>query len=309
VRRTLQLWWESDVAYSFRHSPVVMVAIGVGALYVIAALLAPWIAPHAVFDVKTLDLLDASLPPAWQRGGQASFLLGTDDQGRDVLSAILFGSRLSILVSVAAIAAAMALGVTLGLLSGYLGGALDAVVMRIADTQLSFPAILTTLLIDGLARSFLPRALHDEMALPVVAAAIALAYWVQFARTVRASTLVEREKEYVQAARVLGRHPVAIMARHILPNVVGPALVIATISLAGAILTEATLSFLGVGLPPTQPSLGTLIHNGNNFLLSGEWWMAIFPGAALVIFVLTVNVLGDWLRDTLNPRLGEAGAR
>lgn len=309
MRRALQLWWDGDVAYSFRHSPVVMVAAGVAALYLLAALLASWIAPHAVFDVKTLDLLDASLPPAWQRGGKTSFLLGTDDQGRDVLSAILFGSRLSVLVGVASIASAMTLGVALGLLSGYVGGALDAVVMRIADMQLSFPAILTTLLIDGLARSFVPRALHDEMALPVVAGAIALAYWVPFARTVRGSTLVEREKEYVQAARILGRHPIAIMVRHILPNAMGPVLVIATISLAGAILTEATLSFLGVGLPPTQPSLGTLIRNGNNFLLSGEWWMAIFPGAALVIFVLTVNVLGDWLRDALNPRLREAGVR
>jgi peptide/nickel transport system permease protein len=305
-----QLWsFDGDVAYSFRRSPAVMVAATIAGLYVLSSLLAPWIAPHQVFDSRTLDLADASLPPAWQEGGKATFLLGTDDQGRDVLSAILFGSRVSVLVGVAAIVAAMAMGTVMGLVSGYLGGPLDSFLMRIADTQLSFPAILTTLLFDGLARSFLPRALHEETALLVVTVAIALTYWVPFARAVRGSTLVEREKEYVQAARMLGRHPVAIMAKHVLPNVMGPVLVIATVSFAGAILTEATLSFLGVGLPPTRPSLGTLIRNGNNFLLSGDWWMAILPGAALVVLVLTVNVLGDWLRDALDPRLREAGLR
>lgn len=295
--------WDDDVLHEFRRSPAAVVAALGLTLFVFSAVLAPWIAPHRVFDVETLNLADSSLPPAWERGGVHAFLLGTDDQGRDVFSAILFGSRISLLVGAAAIALAMIMGVLLGLLSGYRGGWLDAFIMRVADTQLSFPAILTTLLIDGLARAFLPRTLHDEMAIFVVIVAIALAYWVPFARTVRGSTLVERSKEYVQAARVAGRSPTAIMVQHILPNVMGPVLVIATIDLAAAILTEATLSFLGVGLPPTRPSLGTLIRNGNNFLLSGEWWMAVFPGAALVVLVLTINLLGDWLRDALNPRL------
>ena len=295
--------WDDDVLHEFRRSPAAVTAALGLTLFVFSAVLAPWIAPHRVFDVETLNLADSSLPPAWERGGVHAFLLGTDDQGRDVFSAILFGSRISLLVGAAAIALAMIMGVLLGLLSGYRGGWLDAFIMRVADTQLSFPAILTTLLIDGLARAFLPRTLHDEMAIFVVIVAIALAYWVPFARTVRGSTLVERSKEYVQAARVAGRSPTAIMVQHILPNVMGPVLVIATIDLAAAILTEATLSFLGVGLPPTRPSLGTLIRNGNNFLLSGEWWMAVFPGAALVVLVLTINLLGDWLRDALNPRL------
>jgi peptide/nickel transport system permease protein len=300
---------DGDAAHALHQSPVVMGAALVAALYLLGALLAPAIAPHAVFDAKTLQLLDASLPPAWQADGRAAFLLGTDDQGRDVLSAILYGSRVSVLIGLASIGLAMALGVSLGLLSGYAGGALDALIMRVADAQLSFPAVLTTLLLDGLARGFMPRSLHEEMALPVVVVAIALAYWVPFARTVRGSTLVERRKEYVQAARVMGRRPAAIMVRHVLPNVLGPALVIATISFAGAILTEATLSFLGVGVPPTRPSLGTLIRNGNNFLLSGEWWMAVFPGAALVVLVLTVNLLGDGLRDALDPKSRARGAR
>lgn len=299
--------WHGDLLHDFRRSPTVVAAAVGFLLLVVSAMLASWIAPHQVFDVETLNLADSSLPPAWQQGGTHQFLLGTDDQGRDVLSAILFGSRVSLLVGAASIALAMTLGVLLGLLSGYRGGWLDALIMRVADTQLSFPAILTTLLIDGLARAFVPRSMHDEMAVFVVTVAIALAYWVPFARTVRGSTLVEKGKEYVQAARVAGRSPTAIMVQHILPNVLGPVLVIATIDLAGAILTEATLSFLGVGLPPTRPSLGTLIRNGNNFLLSGEWWMALFPGAALVALVLSINLLGDWLRDVLNPKLRMAG--
>ncbi len=303
ARALLPRWSDGEVVRALRRSRVASAAAAVAALYLVAALLASWLAPHPVFDPRTLDLADASLPPAWSAGGRSTFLLGTDDLGRDVLSAVLLGSRLSVGVGLAAIAAAMAVGVSLGLLAGYLGGAVDSALMRLADTQLSFPAILTTLLLDGLARSFLPRALHDELAIPVVTGAIALAYWVPFARTARASTLVEREKEYVQAARVMGRSPAAIVFRHVLPNAAGPAIVIATVNLASAILTEATLSFLGVGLPPTRPSLGTLIRNGNNFLLAGEWWVAAFPVLALVVFVLAVNLLGDALREALDPRL------
>lgn len=260
-------------------------------------------APQNPFDSATLSLGDAFSPPAWTEKGHAKYVLGTDDQGRDVLSAILYGARISIGVGLAAVCLAALLGITLGLAAGYIGGRLDAFIMRVADIQLSFPAILIALLIDGLARAALPHETHDRVAIPVLILAIGLSGWVQYARTVRGSTLVERNKEYVQAARVIGRHPLAIMLRHVLPNALGPVLVIATIHVATAIITEATLSFLGVGVPPTEPSLGTLIRVGNDFLFSGEWWITVFPGAALVVLVLSVNLLGDWLRDALNPKL------
>ncbi|MEY4215297.1 MAG: hypothetical protein RL458_3523, partial [Pseudomonadota bacterium] len=270
----------------------------------IGAFGAPVLAPHQPFDLATLSLNDALMPPAWVEGGQLTYPLGTDDQGRDVLSTLLYGSRISLLVGLASVLVAMVLGVSLGLLSGYLGGRLDAFIMRVADVQLSFPAILIALLIDGVARTLLPQGSHNDwMAVGVLVGSIALANWVQYARTVRGSTLIERNKEYVQAARVIGVRPIAIMLRHVLPNSLGPVLVIATINIAQAILTEATLSFLGVGVPPTSPSLGTMINNGNNFLYSGEWWLVIFPGAALVLLCMSVNLLGDWLRDALNPRL------
>lgn len=295
--------WDHDLAWSFRHSPVALTAAVLTALCVGGALFAPWIAPHNPFDSATLNLSDGFTPPAWSEKGTTRYLLGTDDQGRDVLSTILYGARISLGVGLAAVLFSALLGVSLGLLSGYLGGRLDAFIMRIADIQLSFPAILVALLIDGMARIALPRELHDALAVYVLVLAIGLSGWVQYARTVRGSTLVEKNKEYVQAARVIGRHPLAIMLHHVLPNVMGPVLVLATIHVATAIITEATLSFLGVGVPPTQPSLGTLIRIGNDFLFSGEWWIALFPGAALVVLVLAVNLLGDWLRDALNPKL------
>ena len=299
LRRT----WESDIFYSFRRSPVAVVAAIVTLVCFGGAIMAPWLAPHDPFDLKTLNLIDAGTPPLWLANGDPRFLLGTDSQGRDLLSAIIFGARISLFVGVLSVIFAMFVGVGLGLVSGYVGGAIDAFVMRIADVQLSFPAILIALLIDGFARAALPVELHDRIAIWVLVAAIGASGWVQYARTVRGSTLVEKNKEYIQAARVIGRHPAAIMFRHVLPNVMGPVLVIATINLAVAIITEATLSFLGVGVPPTQPSLGTLIRVGNDFLFSGEWWITIFPGVALVVMVLSVNLLGDWLRDALNPKL------
>ena len=295
--------WNSDIGFSFRHSPVAIVSAVVLFVCLAAALLAPWVAPHNPFDLKTLNLLDALSPPAGMTGSKAEYLLGTDDQGRDVLSAIMFGTRISLLVGLAAVALAMVIGVSLGLIAGYVGGKLDAFIMRVADVQLSFPAILIALLIDGVARAMLPRDAHSSVALFVLILAIGAANWVQYARTVRGSTMVEKSKEYVQAARVIGISPFGIMRRHLLPNVLGPVLVLATINIATAIITEATLSFLGVGVPPTQPSLGTLIRVGNDFLFSGEWWIAVFPGAALVIMVLAINLLGDWMRDALNPKL------
>ena len=280
-----------------------MMAAALTLICVGAALFSPWLAPQNPFDAAALDLNAAFKPPAWVEGGEPAFALGTDNQGRDILSTIMHGARISLGVGLASVALALVLGVSVGLLSGYLGGRLDAFLMRVADVQLSFPAILIALLIDGVARVALPTERHDEIAIPVLVLAIGLAGWVHYARTVRGSSRDEREKEYVQAARVIGRRPLAIMLSHVLPNVMGPVLVLATINIATAIITEATLSFLGVGVPATRPSLGTLIRVGNEFLYSGEWWITVFPGAALVVLVLSVNLLGDWLRDALNPRL------
>ncbi|GAB4169808.1 MAG: ABC transporter permease [Thalassobaculales bacterium] len=300
---SLKRFLDGDVFYSFRRSPVVMLAFAVTMLFFIGSFLAPWLAPHNTFDVATINLMDALRPPAWMPDGDPTYLLGTDSQGRDVLSAIMFGMRVSLAVGFASVMLAAVMGITLGLIAGYVGGAVDAFIMRVADVQLSFPAILIVLLIDGFARGLLPRAVHEEMAVYVIILAIGVSNWVKFARTVRGSTLVEKNREYVQAARVIGLHPGLIMLRHVLPNVMGPVLVIATLDLALAILTEATLSFLGVGVPATHPSLGTLIRVGQEFLFSGEWWMVIFPGGALVLLALSVNLLGDWLRDALNPKL------
>jgi peptide/nickel transport system permease protein len=303
MSRAFSRFLDGDVVYSFKRSPGVILAAALVAVCIVAAMFAPWVAPHNPFDLKTLNLLEAFTPPAWTAKGNPSFLLGTDDQGRDVLSTIIHGSRMSLLIGLLATLLAMILGVTLGLVSGYAGGKVDAFIMRVADIQLSFPAILIALLVDGVARAALPREMHDQVAFWVLVVAIAASGWVRYARTVRGSTLVERNKEYVQAARVIGRHPAAIMFSHVLPNALGPVLVLVTLHIGEAIITESVLSFLGVGVPPTQPSLGTLIRIGNDFLFSGEWWILAFPGAALVTLVLSINVLGDWLRDALNPKL------
>jgi peptide/nickel transport system permease protein len=294
---------DSDLLHSFLKSKLVVLAAIVTLMLVVLSLLAPWIAPHDPFDLGSLSLLDSHTPPVWEQGGDARFLLGTDDQGRDILSTILFGARSSIGIGVLSVLLAMVLGVSFGLIAGYYGGRIDTVIMRIADVQLTFPAILTALLIDGVARVLLGSHKGAGSEFSILVVSIGLSYWVQYARTVRGVTLVERNKEYVQAARLIGLGSFDIMFRQVLPNVMSPVLVIATINLALAILTEATLSFLGVGLPPTEPSLGTLIRIGNNFLMSGEYWIVIFPGLALAALVLAVNLLGDWLRDALNPKL------
>ncbi|MDO9707912.1 ABC transporter permease [Paracraurococcus lichenis] len=295
--------FDSDLWWSFRRSPVTVASAVVALVCILGATFAPLLAPHDPFDLASLNLGDAFKPPAWSGEGEALYPLGTDDQGRDVLSAIMYGARISLLVGVSSVLFATLLGVALGLLAGYLGGTLDSLLMRIADIQLTFPPILIALLVDGVVRASLPPEVHDRIALLVVIVAIGISNWPQYARTVRGSTLVERNKEYVLAARVIGISQVRIMLTHVLPNVVGPVLVIATLGLSNAIITEATLSFLGVGVPPTEPSLGTLIRVGNDFLFSGEWWITIFPGIALIAMVLSVNLLGDWLRDALNPRL------
>lgn len=299
----MRAFFDSDLWWSFTRSPVTVLSAVVAFVCIAGAVFAPVLAPHNPFDLASLQLMDAFKPPAWTGEGDITYPLGTDDQGRDVLSAIMYGARVSLLVGFAAVVFSTTLGVAIGLLAGYLGGRVDAVLMRIADIQLTFPSILVALLVDGVVRAALPRDTHDQIALFVVIFAIGISNWPQFARTVRGSTLVERNKEYVQAARVIGLSPLRIMASHVLPNVMSPVLVIATLNLGFAILAEATLSFLGVGVPPTQPSLGTLIRIGNDFLFSGEWWITIFPGLALITMVLSVNLLGDWLRDALNPKL------
>jgi len=293
---------DGDVWHSFRTSPMAIGAAVIALFCVVCALFAPWLAPHNPLDLASLDLMDARLPPAWDAEGKAKYLLGTDDQGRDILSALMYGTRISLFVGLASVALSLVLGVGLGLLAGFVGGRIDGFIMRVCDVMLSFPSILIALLIDGVGRALVPQG-HEALAFVVLIISISLTGWVQYARTVRGSTLVERQKEYVQAARVIGVSSARIMRRHVLPNVLGPVLVLATIQIALAIITEATLSFLGVGVPPTSPSLGTLIRIGQDFLFSGEWWITIFPGVVLVMIALSVNLLGDWLRDALNPRL------
>ncbi len=293
----------ADLVWQLRRSPEAMIAAFLLVVYAVMALAAPWLAPQNPFDPAALDILDARMPPVWMEGGQWRFLLGTDGQGRDLVSVMLYGLRISLLVGLASTAVAMALGVALGLLAGYSGGRLDALIMRAADVQLSFPAILVALLIDGLSRTVMPREIYEEMSLYIVVLAIALANWVQYARTVRGLTLVEKDKDYVNAARLIGMGRIRILWRHVLPNVLSPVMVIATLSIGLAILTEATLSFLGLGVPASSPSLGTLIRIGNEVLFSGEWWITVMPGLLLVGLVLGVNLFGDWLRDVLNPRL------
>jgi len=302
MSNVLTRWLDSDVGYSFRTSPTAIVAAAIAFVCVFCSIFAGWVSPHNPFDLASLELSDARLPPAWQEGGTLTYLLGTDDQGRDILSALIYGARISLVVGIVSVILSVLAGVALGLVAGFKGGWIDTFLMRVCDVMLSFPAILVALLIAGVGRAMFPAA-HESVAFGVLIIAISLTGWVQYARTVRGSTMVERGKEYVQAARVTGVSPLRIMTRHVLPNVTGPVLVLATIQVATAIITEATLSFLGVGVPPTSPSLGTLIRVGNDYLFSGEWWITIFPGVMLVLIALSVNLLGDWLRDALNPRL------
>ncbi|MBR0992901.1 ABC transporter permease [Bradyrhizobium japonicum] len=298
-RRTL----DGDLFYSFRRSRITMIAAGVTLLFFLVAIFAPLLSVQNPFDPAQLQLMNSRISPLWTADGQSPFLLGTDEQGRDVLSAILYGLRISLLVGVLGVVLSGALGILLGLTAGYFGGAIDGLIMRIADVQLSFPAILIALLINGVAKSVFGNKLDETSMLAVLVFAIGLSFWVQYARTVRGSVLVEKNKDYVAAAQLIGLPAPVIMLRHVLPNTTGPILVIATINLALAIITEATLSFLGSGMPETMPSLGTLIRIGNGYLFAGEWWIVAFPGIALAALILSINLLGDWLRDALNPKL------
>jgi peptide/nickel transport system permease protein len=294
---------DSDVWASFRRSKVTMIAAVVTSLFFAVAILAGVLSPQDPFDPAQLELMNSRLPPIWEAEGQMPFLLGTDEQGRDILSAIFYGLRISLLVGFMGVAFSATLGISLGLIAGYFGGSIDGLIMRVADVQLTFPAILIALLVDGVVKSVLGGRIDPGTMLGVLVFSIGLSFWVQYARTVRGSVMVEKNKDYIAAARLIGLPAPVIMLRHVLPNVLGPVLVIATINLALAIITEATLSFLGSGMPETMPSLGTLIRIGNNYLFSGEWWMVAFPGVALAGLVLAINLVGDWLRDALNPRL------
>jgi peptide/nickel transport system permease protein len=294
---------DSDVFYSFRRSRLTMLAAAVAVVFFLLAIFASVLSVQNPFDPGQLQLMNSRIPPLWVADGQSPFLLGTDEQGRDVFSAILYGLRISLTVGVLGVVLSGALGIVLGLIAGYFGGAIDTLIMRIADVQLTFPAILIALLINGVVKSVFGDRLDAMSMLAVLVFAIGLSFWVQYARTVRGSVLVEKNKDYVAAAQLIGLPAPVIMLRHVLPNTMGPILVIATINLALAIITEATLSFLGAGMPDTMPSLGTLIRIGNNYLFSGEWWIVAFPGIALAALILSINLLGDWLRDALNPKL------
>lgn len=294
---------KNDVVYSFVTTPAAWFSAAVLVVLVAAALLAPWLSSVNPFDLGSLDVTDAHLPPAWTEEGDARFWLGTDDQGRDLLSAILYGLRLSLSISLVSVALSIVIGVGFGVTAGFAGGWIDTVLMRVCDVMLSFPAILVALLADGILRSAFPGAAHESVAYFVLIFAITLSGWVPYARTVRGLTLVEKGKEFVMAAELIGEKKLTVMRRHILPNVLGPVFVLAAVNVATAVMTEATLSFLGVGVPPTTPSLGTLIRIGNDYLFSGEWWICIFPGIVLIAVVLAVNLLGDWLRDAVNPGL------
>lgn len=296
-------WRDSDLWWSLKRSPLAMAAGALLVVLVIAAFLAPFLAIQDPYNLAALELWNAELPPVWQQNGQWPYLLGTDVQGRDIMSAILYGSRVSIIIGIASVVVSLAVGLMAGLAAGYIGGWVDNLLMRVGDVLLSIPTILMAILVSAVFREILPTDLRDGFAPVILIIAISLSAWVQYARTVRALAMVERGKEYVQAARLLKVRPGRIMRSHILPNTLTPILVAATLNFGLAILIEATLSFLGVGMPPTEPSLGTLIRIGNEYLFSGQWWIVVFPAIQLSLLVLSVNVLGDWLRDALNPKL------
>ena len=303
ISKTFNKIYDTDIGYSFFNSKIAIISSSIFLIIFLCSAFAEIVAPYNPFDPMNISLMDAFIPPIWSEGGTSNFLLGTDQQGRDMLSTMIYGARISLIVGFASIIFAMFLGVFLGITAGYFGGRYEIVVMRFTDVQLTIPSILMALLVDGIARAVISKSMHDEMAIYVLIFAIGISEWPQFARVTRASTLVEKNKEYVSASKIIGLSNVLIMFKHILPNILRPVLVIGTIVLALAIIAEATLSFLGVGVPPTTPSLGTLIRLGNDFLFSGEWWITFFPAIFLVILAFSINLLGDWMRDTLNPKL------
>lgn len=302
-KQRLAMLLDSDFIHRFWQSKITVVAFVWAVILLVAGLFSHWTAPYAIFDASSFDLMDSELPPAWMSGGESRFLLGSDVQGRDLLSLMLYGLNISLIVGLISVTLSLVLGTLLGVLSGYLGGLVDTLIMRFADAMLSIPTIMFSLLISGVARGLLPKDSQAMMAMPIIVLSITLTGWMQYARTIRSLTILEKNKEYVLASKISGGRNLHIMFRHILPNVLSPISVLATLHLGLAILTEATLSFLGVGMPPDQPSLGTLINEGNQYLFSGQWWVVLFPALILVTLSLSFNILGDWLRDVLNPKL------
>ncbi len=299
----LKTFLHSNFMYNFLRDPVAVGSFAVFAVIALAGLLAPLAAPHDPYDTATIDVMDSELPPAWMDGGEDRFLLGTDNQGRDMLSTILYGARVSLLIGVGAVALQAVIGIGIGLVAGYRGGRLDSLLMRVADVQLSFSTYMVAIFFGAIFQAAFGVGAYAQIAIPFLIFVIGLAEWPQYARTVRASVLGEKKKEYVEAARVIGLPPTRIMVRHILPNAMTPVLVISTVQVANAIMSEAALSFIGLGMPVTQPSLGSLIKAGFEYIFSGSWWITLFPGVVLVTLILAINLLGDWLRDYLNPKL------
>ncbi|MEH6454174.1 MAG: ABC transporter permease [Psychromonas sp.] len=299
--------WESiknsDIVYHFVRDKVAMLSFAVFLTFLLAAIFAPLIAPTNPYDLYSIDIMDSELPPSWLDGGSENFLLGTDDQGRDVLSTILYGARLSLTIGFLAVAVQLILGIVIGLSAGYYGGRIDSFLMRFADVQLSFSTMMVAIIVSAIFKASFGNEFYSQYAVLMLIVIIGVAEWPQYARTVRASVLAEKQKEYVEAAQVMGFKAARIMFRHILPNCLSPILVISTVQVANAIMSEAALSFLGLGLPVDQPSLGALISIGFKYIFSGAWWITLFPGLVLVSLVLVINLLGDWLRDIFNPKI------
>lgn len=295
--------WNSNIAYSFRRNPVAVVSLLVFAVITIMSFLAPLIAPFDPYDPAQIDIMNSEYPPVWVSGADPQFMLGTDDQGRDLWSTILYGTRLSLLIGICAVALQAFLGISIGLIAGYVGGRIDSLLMRLADIQLSFSTLMVAIIFLAVTQAMFGSETFNQYAIYFLIAVIGVAEWPQYARTVRATVLAEKKKEYVDSARVLGFGPIRIMVRHILPNSLSPIFVISTVQVANAIISEASLSFLGLGMPPSQPSLGSLISSGFDYIFSGSWWITAIPGVVLVVLVLVINLLGDWLRDALNPKL------
>jgi len=295
--------WNSNIGYSFRRNPVAMVSLAVFMVIAVMSFCAPLIAPFDPYDPGQIDIMNSEYPPVWVQGSDAQFMLGTDDQGRDLWSTILYGTRLSLLIGICAVGLQAFLGISIGLIAGYVGGRIDSLLMRLADIQLSFSTLMVAIIFLAVTQAMFGSETFNQYAIYFLIAVIGVAEWPQYARTVRATVLAEKKKEYVDSARVLGFGPLRIMVRHILPNSLSPIFVISTVQVANAIISEASLSFLGLGMPPSQPSLGSLISSGFDYIFSGSWWITAIPGIVLVVLVLVINLLGDWLRDALNPKL------
>ncbi|MGH1542915.1 MAG: ABC transporter permease [Arenicella sp.] len=288
---------------SFRNDLIAQLCFVIFMIYVIIALLAPVLAPFDPYDPALIDIMNSEIPPSWDEQGDKQFWLGTDAQGRDLWSTIIYGTRISLIIGICAVLLQAFLGITIGLTAGYLGGRVDSFLMRVADVQLSFSTLMVAIIVLAVFQASFGTELYQELAIVMLILVIGIAEWPQYARTVRASVLAEKEKEYVDAARVIGLSTPRIMFRHILPNTISPIFVISTIQMANAIISEAALSFLGLGMPVSEPSLGSLISSGFEYVFSGSWWITLIPGLVLIGLVLVVNLLGDWMRDVLNPKL------